>query len=646
MMANAPNSGMPVVAAVRYRDVAAAIDWLSKAFGCERHLVVTDNGGAIKHATLKFGNSTIRLDPLQKPEPGKIVSIAENTYGRAQNRSFAVADLDAHYARALAAGAGIVAEITQEAGGGRGYACRDLEGHVWNFKSSEPGAGRSVRAASPPPNAGGGRWWRPAGAAAGGVAIVALIAYGVFSTLREARDRADSARFQADALESEKKATAAVLKATFEAKAVAERSDRETRARLEQERLAREAATRETAEARSQAERERLARETAARETVEVRSKLEQELFKFKNAERAVQGASEELAGSRAEAEKIRGQLEEERQVRVAAELQAAQARQRLAEQLAETETDRRRAAEGTRGRLLEDKRNAAEIRRQLQAERQARQAAEHGTTQALRQAELDRLAKEEAERQLRGVGDQLADSRSDAEKIRLEVARLRMELERERRAREAAEHMTKEADARIADNRGVSATAARSDTTELHRLLDEERQARQNAELNANEAYDQAERERVAKEDAQRLVKKANERRKQDLAALAAARRDRKMLRRVALRQGVRAYRARIAAQKAAVRLGKAAALAKRSAKSNATRAPAVRTVPAGGVAPVIVPRKGKQGSLGRLPRGVHLKSPPRTKIAGAHIRKSTRRPPGQQQTLALPTADGWLPF
>jgi uncharacterized glyoxalase superfamily protein PhnB len=51
-----------------------------------------------------------------------------------------VDDPDAHFARAKAANAGILMEPTDEDYGGRDYACRDIEGHVWSFGTYVPGA--------------------------------------------------------------------------------------------------------------------------------------------------------------------------------------------------------------------------------------------------------------------------------------------------------------------------------------------------------------------------------------------------------------------------------------------------------------------------------------------------------------------------
>lgn len=49
-----------------------------------------------------------------------------------------VSDADEHYERAVSAGATIVMEIKNEDYGGRGYSCRDPEGHVWNFGTYDP----------------------------------------------------------------------------------------------------------------------------------------------------------------------------------------------------------------------------------------------------------------------------------------------------------------------------------------------------------------------------------------------------------------------------------------------------------------------------------------------------------------------------
>ena len=62
-----------------------------------------------------------------------------------------VSDADAYYARAKASGAEIILEIQDDDFGGRSYACRDPEGHIWNFGTYDPWQGKraaGLRAAS------------------------------------------------------------------------------------------------------------------------------------------------------------------------------------------------------------------------------------------------------------------------------------------------------------------------------------------------------------------------------------------------------------------------------------------------------------------------------------------------------------------
>ena len=53
-----------VIPTMRYRDAPAAIEWLCKAFGFEKHLVVPGPGGTIAHAQLTCGNGMIMLGSL------------------------------------------------------------------------------------------------------------------------------------------------------------------------------------------------------------------------------------------------------------------------------------------------------------------------------------------------------------------------------------------------------------------------------------------------------------------------------------------------------------------------------------------------------------------------------------------------------
>ena len=128
-----------VIPTLRYRNARAAIDWLARAFGFEPQLVVPDESGGIAHAQLRFGAGMIMLGSMRDDEYGRLMTHPDQTGGRETMAPYViVTDVDAHCARATAAGAEIVRPPADQDFGGRLYACRDLEGRLWNFGSYDP----------------------------------------------------------------------------------------------------------------------------------------------------------------------------------------------------------------------------------------------------------------------------------------------------------------------------------------------------------------------------------------------------------------------------------------------------------------------------------------------------------------------------
>jgi uncharacterized glyoxalase superfamily protein PhnB len=127
----------PVIPTLRYHDAAAAIDWLAATFGFERHLVVEGEGGRIDHAELVFGDGMIMLGTAGV-SPEDPVGTVRDAGTPTTSFYVIVDDVDAHAARARAAGAEILAEPEDQGYGGRRYTCRDLEGNVWSFGSYSP----------------------------------------------------------------------------------------------------------------------------------------------------------------------------------------------------------------------------------------------------------------------------------------------------------------------------------------------------------------------------------------------------------------------------------------------------------------------------------------------------------------------------
>ncbi len=120
----------------RYRDARAAIRWLREAFGFEEQAVYPGDGDTIAHAQLSYQGALIMLgtwreDDLRMRPAYEVGAVTSGLY-------VAVDDVDAHYARAKAAGAEIVREPVDQDYGGRDYSARDCEGNLWSFGTYRP----------------------------------------------------------------------------------------------------------------------------------------------------------------------------------------------------------------------------------------------------------------------------------------------------------------------------------------------------------------------------------------------------------------------------------------------------------------------------------------------------------------------------
>lgn len=127
-----------VIPCMRYRDAPAAIEWLCSTFGFEKQLVVPNEDGTIAHAQLGYGNGMIMLGSIFDTEFGRLMKQPAEAKGVTQSAYLVVNDADLVYGRALEAGAQIVLEIKDEDYGGRGFTCRDPEGHIWSIGTYDP----------------------------------------------------------------------------------------------------------------------------------------------------------------------------------------------------------------------------------------------------------------------------------------------------------------------------------------------------------------------------------------------------------------------------------------------------------------------------------------------------------------------------
>lgn len=142
MPPSAPAASDGLVPVLRYRDVAAAAGWLTNAFGFEKKtLIDAPDGGAI-YAELAHGRGTIMLVPVGQSDLDAHMRQPDELGGiETQTCYVTVTDVGAHLERSTQGGAQIVLPLSGDQGGQRGYSCRDLEGHIWNFGTYAPVTG-------------------------------------------------------------------------------------------------------------------------------------------------------------------------------------------------------------------------------------------------------------------------------------------------------------------------------------------------------------------------------------------------------------------------------------------------------------------------------------------------------------------------
>lgn len=249
-----------LVPLLRYKDVAAAVEWLSQAFGFVKHNVLTEPDGSVAYAELTYGRSVVMLGPVGQSILDGLLRQPDELGGvGTQSVYVAVDDVAAHFKNARAAGADIVLEFGSEEAGDRAYAARDPEGHIWNFGaySPWPGATLPLDAATEP--AFTARHTFGQAALGASVAILALMSVAGLFMLEPPRAQP---RFAIAPV------TPAPSIAAHDPEAAALR-----------ETLAREAHARQEAARTTAAVREELARERAGRQAAEAaRQELERKL--------------------------------------------------------------------------------------------------------------------------------------------------------------------------------------------------------------------------------------------------------------------------------------------------------------------------------------------------------------------------------
>ncbi|HYM16773.1 MAG TPA: VOC family protein [Dehalococcoidia bacterium] len=118
-----------------------AIEFYKKAFGAKEQYRMANADGAIGHATLSIGDTTLYISD-EAPQFG--VFSPKSLKGNSCSFVLAVDDVDAAWGRAIGAGATVERPIT-DAPYGRGGWVVDPFGHRWNLMAENPGFKPEVR---------------------------------------------------------------------------------------------------------------------------------------------------------------------------------------------------------------------------------------------------------------------------------------------------------------------------------------------------------------------------------------------------------------------------------------------------------------------------------------------------------------------
>jgi len=125
-----------------YEDVGASADWIAEAFGFTETGRWSDETGRVTHVSMDLDGGEVMLgfpsedyeSPRHHAETCEQARRWSETPFIVDGVHVYVDDIDAHFARASAAGARILSSLEDNSGAGqRQYRAEDVEGHRWMF---------------------------------------------------------------------------------------------------------------------------------------------------------------------------------------------------------------------------------------------------------------------------------------------------------------------------------------------------------------------------------------------------------------------------------------------------------------------------------------------------------------------------------
>ncbi len=116
---------------LHYADPEKALGFLTETFGFQEHAVHRSPDGQVAYVELEFGGCYFGFGRTGGGDSPFDLGPTCVYVG--------LDDPDAHHDRAVAAGAEIIMDLTDQDYGSRDYAARDPEGNVWCFGTYRPG---------------------------------------------------------------------------------------------------------------------------------------------------------------------------------------------------------------------------------------------------------------------------------------------------------------------------------------------------------------------------------------------------------------------------------------------------------------------------------------------------------------------------
>ena len=117
---------------VFYEDGMVAMEWLTRAFGFRERFRTMHDDGSLGHCEMELGEGVIMMG--SGPGYKSPAHLGQTTVGLYVH----VDDVEAHYQRAVAAGADVDGPPVDKPYGVRSYGAVDCEGHQWWFSQPLP----------------------------------------------------------------------------------------------------------------------------------------------------------------------------------------------------------------------------------------------------------------------------------------------------------------------------------------------------------------------------------------------------------------------------------------------------------------------------------------------------------------------------